>query len=55
MCVCVCVYTHVILEVVAGRIVYIAVDIHRYAKCTYLNFIKPFEDVVKSAHKLGVK
>lgn len=41
--------THAILEVVAGGIVQTANDIHRYVRCTLLNSIKPFEDVVKSA------
>ncbi|XP_073129538.1 helicase and polymerase-containing protein TEBICHI isoform X2 [Henckelia pumila] len=41
--------THAILEVVAGGIVQTADDIHRYVRCTLLNSIKPFEDVVKSA------
>ncbi|KAL6524100.1 hypothetical protein OROMI_031195 [Orobanche minor] len=40
---------HAILEVVAGGIVQTASDIHRYVRCTLLNSIKPFEDVVKSA------
>ncbi|XP_073285327.1 helicase and polymerase-containing protein TEBICHI isoform X1 [Primulina huaijiensis] len=41
--------THAILEVVAGGIVQTANDIHRYVRCTLLNSIKPFENVVKSA------
>ncbi|KAF5955661.1 hypothetical protein HYC85_008517 [Camellia sinensis] len=41
--------THAILEVVASGIVQTANDIHRYVRCTLLNSIKPFEDVVKSA------
>ncbi|KAK6161831.1 hypothetical protein DH2020_001672 [Rehmannia glutinosa] len=41
--------THAILEVVAGGIVQTASDIHRYVRCTLLNSMKPFEDVVKSA------
>ncbi|XP_073012513.1 helicase and polymerase-containing protein TEBICHI isoform X1 [Typha latifolia] len=41
--------THAIMEVVAGGIVQTASDIHRYVRCTLLNSIKPFQDVVKSA------
>ena len=43
--------THAILEVVAVKIVQTPADIHRYVECTFLNFIKPFEDVVKSAQE----
>jgi hypothetical protein len=42
------IYIPTILEVVAGGIVHTTADIHRYVKCTLLNFAKSFEDVVKS-------
>ncbi|XP_068648888.1 helicase and polymerase-containing protein TEBICHI isoform X2 [Aristolochia californica] len=41
--------THAILEVVASGIVQTAADIHRYVRCTLLNSMKPFQDVVASA------